>query len=291
MHETAEALKRCTLCPNNCRADRHSSHGFCLAGAETRVAYSGIHLWEEPVLSGGRGSGAIFFPGCTMRCVFCQNRKISREITGRPYTADELAGLISDLASRAENVNLVSPTPYVWDIMEAVGKARPEVPVVYNTGGYEKAETVRLLKDTVDVWLPDLKYVDGDVSEALSGKKDYFKYAFDAIEQMIRQTGKPAFSPDGMMKSGVIVRHLLIPSHIENTLKVIKVFAENFKDHALFSLMAQYVPFGVENMPEINRRITPLEYKRALRALDENGITDGFVQELCSADPGYVPDF
>lgn len=281
----------CRLCPNNCGADRKIKTGMCLADDKTHIAYSGLHMWEEPVISGDKGSGAIFFGGCTMRCVFCQNKKISRKADGRVYTSDELAELITGLSQKADNINLVSPTPYVLDIIKAVKKARPQVPVIYNTGGYETVDTVKMLEGTVDVWLPDLKYTDGALSKALSGKSDYFKYAFDAIKQMIRQTGLPVIGGDGLIKSGVIVRHLIIPSHIQNTLDVMRVFADNFKDDALFSLMAQYTPVDVGNIPSINRKITALEYKRALNALDELKITKGFVQELSSATTDYIPAF
>lgn len=280
----------CRLCPNECGVNRAEKTGACLVDDKIHVSYHGIHKWEEPVISGGRGSGAIFFSGCTMRCVFCQNAKISRNVVGGVYSADELAKLYRLYDETADNINLVSPTPYVEGIIAAADIYSPEKPVIYNTGGYERSETVRRLKDTVNVWLPDFKYVDSGISDRLSGRKDYFKYAFDAISQMIAQTGKPVIA-DGLIKSGVIVRHLIIPSHIQNTLDVIKVFSENFKDDALFSLMAQYVPLGVENMPDINRRITPLEYKRAENALSDYGVTNGFIQDLSSATTDYIPKF
>lgn len=280
----------CRLCPNLCGVDRDKSYGLCLADGDIHVSYHGIHEWEEPVISGGRGSGAIFFSGCTMRCVFCQNAKISRKVTGKAYSPKELAALFEYYDSVSDNINLVSATQYADGIIKAFSYYTPKNPVIWNTSGFETIETVRALAPFVNVWLPDLKYVDSALSRRLSGKSDYFKYAFDAISEMIRLSGKVKIE-NGLIKSGVIVRHLILPSHIDNTLAVLKVFADNFKDSAFLSLMAQYVPINVESFPDINRRITPLEYKRALNALSELEIENGFVQDLESATTAYIPDF
>lgn len=280
----------CNLCPNGCNADRSKTTGFCLADDNVRVSYHGLHEWEEPCISGSLGSGAIFFSGCTMRCVFCQNAKISRKADGKALTAKELAGLFALYDEKADNINLVSGTQYADKIIEAFKIYRPEKPVIWNTSGYETLPVIRALSPYVSVWLPDLKYVDSALSKRLSGKSDYFKYAFEAISLMTELQSKVVFS-NGLIKKGVIVRHLIIPSHIQNTLDVVKVFSENFKDKALFSLMAQYVPCGVENFKDIDRKITALEYKRALNALDEYGITNGYIQELSSADTDFIPGF
>ncbi len=280
----------CNLCPNGCNADRSKTTGFCLADDNVRVSYHGLHEWEEPCISGPHGSGAIFFSGCTMRCVFCQNAKISRKADGKALTAKELAGLFALYDEKADNINLVSGTQYADKIIEAFKIYRPEKPVIWNTSGYETLPVIRALSPYVSVWLPDLKYVDSALSKRLSGKSDYFKYAFEAISLMTELQSKIVFS-NGLIKKGVIVRHLIIPSHIQNTLDVVKVFSENFKDKALFSLMAQYVPCGVENFKDIDRKITALEYKRALNALDEYGITNGYIQELSSADTDFIPGF
>lgn len=280
----------CNLCPNGCNADRSKTTGFCLADDNVRVSYHGLHEWEEPCISGPHGSGAIFFSGCTMRCVFCQNAKISRKADGKALTAKELAGLFALYDEKADNINLVSGTQYADKIIEAFKIYRPEKPVIWNTSGYETLPVIRALSPYVSVWLPDLKYVDSALSKRLSGKSDYFKYAFEAISLMTELQSKVVFS-NGLIKKGVIVRHLMIPSHIQNTLDVVKVFSENFKDKALFSLMAQYVPCGVENFKDIDRKITALEYKRALNALDEYGITNGYIQELSSADTDFIPGF
>lgn len=280
----------CNLCPNGCNADRSKTTGFCLADDNVRVSYHGLHEWEEPCISGPHGSGAIFFSGCTMRCVFCQNAKISRKADGKALTAKELAGLFALYDEKADNINLVSGTQYADKIIEAFKIYRPEKPVIWNTSGYETLPVIRALSPYVSVWLPDLKYVDSALSKRLSGKSDYFKYVFEAISLMTELQSKVVFS-NGLIKKGVIVRHLIIPSHIQNTLDVVKVFSENFKDKALFSLMAQYVPCGVENFKDIDRKITALEYKRALNALDEYGITNGYIQELSSADTDFIPGF
>ena len=280
----------CNLCPNGCNADRSKTTGFCLADDNVRVSYHGLHEWEEPCISGPHGSGAIFFSGCTMRCVFCQNAKISRKADGKALTAKELAGLFALYDEKADNINLVSGTQYADKIIEAFKIYRPEKPVIWNTSGYETLPVIRALSPYVSVWLPDLKYVDSALSKRLSGKSDYFKYAFEAISLMTELQSKVVFS-NGLIKKGVIVRHLIIPSHIQNTLDVVKVFSENFKDKALFSLMAQYVPCGVEKFKDIDRKITALEYKRALNALDEYGITNGYIQELSSADTDFIPGF
>lgn len=280
----------CNLCPNGCNIDRSKTTGFCLADDNVRVSYHGLHEWEEPCISGPHGSGAIFFSGCTMRCVFCQNAKISRKADGKALTAKELAGLFALYDEKADNINLVSGTQYADKIIEAFKIYRPEKPVIWNTSGYETLPVIRALSPYVSVWLPDLKYVDSALSKRLSGKSDYFKYAFEAISLMTELQSKVVFS-NGLIKKGVIVRHLIIPSHIQNTLDVVKVFSENFKDKALFSLMAQYVPCGVENFKDIDRKITALEYKRALNALDEYGITNGYIQELSSADTDFIPGF
>lgn len=280
----------CNLCPNGCNADRSKTTGFCLADDNVRVSYHGLHEWEEPCVSGPHGSGAIFFSGCTMRCVFCQNAKISRKADGKALTAKELAGLFALYDEKADNINLVSGTQYADKIIEAFKIYRPEKPVIWNTSGYETLPVIRALSPYVSVWLPDLKYVDSALSKRLSGKSDYFKYAFESISLMTELQSKVVFS-NGLIKKGVIVRHLIIPSHIQNTLDVVKVFSENFKDKALFSLMAQYVPCGVENFKDIDRKITALEYKRALNALDEYGITNGYIQELSSADTDFIPGF
>lgn len=281
---------KCNLCPNKCNAARAEGFlGKCGVDDNIYVAHRGLHNWEEPVISGTKGSGAVFFSGCTMRCVFCQNYLISRKINGKKYSVEELAALFSELDKTAENINLVSPTPYANKIIEALKIYRPKT-VVWNSSGYETVETLKALKGFVDIYLPDLKYVSGELSQKYSGTKNYYEFALPAIKEMIEQVGSPKVE-NGLMKSGVIIRHLVLPDNINNSLEVLKVFADNFKDTALLSVMAQYVPLNVEHMPEINRRLKPIEYKRVLNEIDNLGITNGFVQELSAATSDFIPDF
>lgn len=283
----------CNLCPNACKSPRSNGrYGLCGAPHEIVVAYHHLHEWEEPPLSGTRGSGTVFFACCTMRCVFCQNKEISQKLCGKTYSVGEFVDLIKHIeASGAHNINLVSPTPYADLVAEALRVYKPKIPVVYNTSGYETVETLKMLDGLVDVYLPDLKYVKSEYSEKYSGAKNYFKYAFPAISEMIRQVGKPVYDADKIMQKGVIVRHLVLPGNLQNTFDVLDCFQKNFKDDALLSLMGQYTPFGTENYPEINRPLKPLEYKRAVLYMEKLGITEGFTQDLGSASESFIPDF
>lgn len=282
----------CNLCPNGCNAHRADGElGVCGLPSDIYVAHFQLHLWEEPVISGSRGSGTIFFSGCTMRCVFCQNYLISRSTCGEKYSVEQLADLFKKLeADGAHNINLVSATPYADKIVEALSIYRPSVPIVWNSSGYETLDTLKLIDGFVDVYLPDLKYTDTTLAAQLSRSPKYFDYALPAIAEMIRQTGKPLIQ-DGLIKRGVIIRHLIIPAHLDNSLAVLKVVAEKFKDECLFSLMSQYTPFNVENIPEINRPLKPIEYKRILIEAERLNITEGFMQELSSSSENYVPPF
>lgn len=283
----------CNLCPNACKSPRANGRtGLCGAPHEITVAYWHLHKWEEPPLSGSRGSGTVFFSCCTMRCVFCQNKDISRSPVGKTYTPKEFSELIKSIeASGAHNVNLVSPTPFADLIAEALEIYKPKIPVVYNTSGYETVDTLKMLDGLVDVYLPDLKYVNEEYSQKYSGTKNYFKFAFPAISEMIRQVGKPVYDSDGIMQKGVIVRHLVLPNNLQNTFDVLDCFSKHFKNDALLSLMGQYTPVDTESYPEINRPLKPLEYKRAVLYMEKLGITDGFTQDLGSVGESFIPDF
>ncbi len=280
----------CNLCPNNCNINRSTALGKCQIDDKIYVAKYGLHFWEEPVISGEKGSGTIFFEGCTMRCVFCQNHKISRLPKSQPITPQQLSDIFRQLESQAHNINLVSPTPYVYDIKKALDIYKPKTPIIYNSSGYENLETIKQLNGYIDVYLPDLKYADDDVALTLSKRKPYLNYALNAIEEMCCQVGQPKIV-DGLIKKGVIVRHLVIPSYIQNSLDVLKLFSKNFKDKAMLSLMSQYTPQNVEKIPQINRPLTALEYKRVLLELEKLDITQGFIQEHSSASTCYIPDF
>ena len=272
------------------RRDAQSGEGFCGLPAAPVVARAGLHLWEEPCVSGARGSGAVFFSGCVLRCVYCQNHAISHENFGKPVSVERLREIFWELIGQgAHNINLVSPTPFAPAIREALAEPLP-VPVVWNTGGYERVETLRSLEGKVQVWLPDLKYVDSGMSRDLSGAADYFGAASAAIEEMVRQTGDYVLEA-GLLKRGVLIRHLMLPGQLENTKAVLDWVAETFRPgQVLLSLMAQYTPQpGAEGL--LRRRVTGAEYRAALRYMENLGITDGYCQDAASARAEYTPDF
>ena len=272
------------------RRDAQAGEGFCGLPATPVVARAGLHLWEEPCVSGARGSGAVFFSGCVLRCVYCQNHAISHENFGKPVSVERLREIFWELIGQgAHNINLVSPTPFAPAIREALAEPLP-VPVVWNTGGYERVETLRSLEGKVQVWLPDLKYVDSGLSWDLSGAADYFGAASAAIEEMVRQTGDYVLE-DGLLKRGVLIRHLMLPGRLENTKAVLDWVAETFRPgQVLLSLMAQYTPQpGAEGL--LSRRVTGAEYRAALRYMENLGITDGYCQDAASARAEYTPDF
>lgn len=258
--------------------------------ASPMVARAALHPWEEPCISGTRGSGTVFFSGCTLGCVFCQNRSISHEHFGKTVTVERLREIFGELiAAGAHNINLVSPTPYALAIREALEEPLP-VPVVWNTGGYERVETLRAMEGRVQIWLPDLKYAVGDLGERYSGAADYFEHAAAAIAEMYRQTG-PYVMEDGLLKKGVVIRHLMLPGALPNTKAVMDYVAAHFRPgEVLFSLMAQYTPQpGAEGL--LARRVTKAEYRAALAYAENLGITDGYFQDTESAQSRYTPDF
>ena len=282
----------CAICPRRCmaRRDAQSGEGFCGLPAAPVVARAGLHFWEEPCVSGARGSGAVFFSGCVLRCVYCQNHAISHENFGKPVSVERLREIFWELIGQgAHNINLVSPTPFAPAIREALAEPLP-VPVVWNTGGYERVETLRSLEGRAQVWLPDLKYVDSGLSRDLSGAADYFGAASAAIREMVRQTGDYVLE-DGLLKRGVLIRHLMLPGQLENTKAVLDWVAETFRPgQVLLSLMAQYTPQpGAEGL--LSRRVTGAEYRAALRYMENLGITDGYCQDAASARAEYTPDF
>lgn len=282
----------CKLCPRQCGALRTETRGegFCGMPAQPSLARASLHHWEEPCVSGSRGSGAVFFSGCVLGCVFCQNGPISRERRGKTVSVQRLREIFEELVRQgAHNINLVSPTPYIPAIREALEEPLP-VPVVWNTGGYERVESLRALEGRVQVWLPDLKYADSALAERYSGAPDYFETAASAIREMYRQTGDCVLE-DGLIKRGVIIRHLLLPGALENAKAVMDWVAETFRPgQVMFSLMAQYTPQpGAEGL--LSRRVTGAEYRAALAYLENLGVTDGYRQERSSAKREFTPDF
>lgn len=283
----------CTLCPRRCGVDRTRGQlGFCKMPGQVHAARAGVHYWEEPVISGSFGSGAVFFSGCTLKCAFCQNYDISQENFGKPLTSAELRAAFERLIDEGvQNINLVTPTHFLPDILPALEPKLP-VPVVYNCGGYESVETLRQLEGKIDVYLPDFKYSDNALAKKLSSAPDYFETASAAILEMYQQVGKPVLEDDEM-KRGVLVRHLVLPGCVDNSLGVLDWVAEHFRSgDILFSLMSQYVPMGrAAEMPPFDRRITELEYDSVLSYMMLLGIEDGYTQDFSSAERGYTPSF
>lgn len=280
----------CKLCPRQCGVDRTAGElGFCQCPDTALVAKAMIHKWEEPVLAGQGGSGAIFFGGCTLGCVYCQNRAISKQPAGKSMDSRQLRELMEDLIRQgAENIDLVTPTQFLPSILPALEKTLP-VPVVYNCGGYERAETIRALAGKVDIYLPDMKYADNALAASLSGARDYFETASAAIREMADQVGAVRWQGDKLV-SGVIIRHLILPGYVENSLKVLDWIADTFAPgEVLVSLMRQYTPMPGMAAP-LDRTVTEEEYQSVLSWMYLNDLA-GFVQEEAAADQGYIPDF
>ena len=280
----------CVLCPRMCGVDRTTGElGFCGCPDTALVAKTMLHKWEEPVLAGSGGSGAVFFGGCTLGCVYCQNRAISKAPAGEKADSKRLREMMEALiAQGAENIDLVTPTQFLPTILPALEKPLG-VPVVYNCGGYERQETVRALSGKVDIYLPDLKYADNTLAEALSGARDYFATATAAIQEMVSQIGAPQWEGE-KLKKGVIIRHLILPGHVENSLKVLDWIGDTFpKGQVLVSLMRQYTPMpGMQ--PPFDRPVTEEEYQSVLSWMFLNDL-QGFTQEANSATAAYIPDF
>lgn len=297
-------MKKCFLCPRKCGAvrtvsssdsDFSSSSSFCSSPCNPLVARAGLHHWEEPVISGSRGSGTVFFSGCNLKCVFCQNYDISTLGSGREITVERLREIYFELiAQGAHNINLVTPTHFADAVFESLTESLP-VPVVWNSNGYDLKDTPQRFKDKVNIYLPDLKYSDNRLALRYSGVDDYFERATDAIKAMYSATGPYVVDSDGIMRSGVIVRHLILPGCVENTLRVIDWIDSNFKPGEIFfSLMRQYIPHGIvtgSNFPELSRCVDDDEYDIIEQALFDSSIEDGFVQDASSAKDDFIPLF
>ena len=287
-------MNLCNLCPRNCHADRSRGGGFCSSGEKIKVALASLHTWEEPVISGKNGAGTVFFSGCNLGCVYCQNEKISHGGFGKEVSAKELRSIFEALIQKgAHNIELVTPTHFIPQIKEALYPKLP-LPVIYNCGGYEKADSLKELEGLIDVYMPDMKYSVSSVAERYSRASDYPEVNLGAIREMHRQVGDCEIDKNGLLTKGVLVRHLILPNNLINTKGVIRSFASLVSEgrKMLFSLMAQYTPCGnLENFPEINRPITERELISAKKALARFPEIEGFVQELCSAESRYIPDF
>ena len=283
-------MARCNLCPNGCNADRSVSHGRCGVGETVRIAKYYLHPFEEPCISGKNGSGTVFFCGCPLHCVFCQNYEVSNNLTGKDISVPELAKIFKELESRgAENINLVNPTHYVPAIKEAFELYRPNIPVVYNSGGYEKIETLEIANSFTDIYMPDMKFFSSKLSERYTGIKDYFQVNEEAVKFMIKSRKTQVI--DGIMKRGVIVRHLILPLSTDDSIKIVEWFKEN-GDDAYFSLMGQYTPYGnISAFKELQRKITPREYRKVRDYLFDCGIENYYLQDLSSASEKFIPEW
>ena len=286
----------CNLCPRNCNTDRDKSVGYCKMTNTVKVSRAALHFWEEPCISAENGSGTVFFSGCNMGCVYCQNQDISHQGFGKEISVDRLAEIFIELQQKnAHNINLVTPTHYTPQIIGAVKTARENglsIPVVYNTSGYEKAENIKSLEGIVDVFLPDFKYISSDTAQHYSCCADYPQMAKAAIRQMVKQTGPCVFDDEGVVQKGVIVRVLVLPGQTEEAKSIIEYLYNTYGDTVFISIMSQYTPCtNLENYPEINRTLTQQEYDEVVDFAVELGLENGFVQEGESAAESFIPPF
>ena len=292
----------CDLCPRQCNTDRSLRPGFCNESEKIMLARAALHFFEEPSISGTEGSGAVFFCGCNLKCVFCQNEKISRGLIGKEVSVEELADIFLNLESQgANNINLVTPSHYVYQIKDALIRAKEKglsIPIVYNSSAYELPETLRLLEGLIDIYLPDFKYMDEELAVKYSNAPGYPEIAKKAIEEMVRQVGAPIFDERGMMKKGVIVRHLLLPAGVKNAKSVVSYLNETYHDSIYISLMNQYTPMDTpslkkagEKYPDLLRKVTKREYERLLDFVLSLNIENAYFQEGDTASESFIPDF
>lgn len=289
--------ENCLLCPRKCGINRRTGQtGVCGVSSEIKVARAALHYWEEPCISGKRGSGAVFFSGCSLHCVFCQNREISDGKAGKLISKERLSDIFMELAGKgANNINLVTPGQYIPDIVWAVNDAKSrgmKLPIIYNTSGYENVTELKLLEDIVDVYLPDFKYMDSTLSARYSRAKDYPSVAKQALSEMVRQQPDVVIDDaTGLIQKGVIVRQLLLPGHVNDAKAVLKYLYDTYHDHVYISMMSQFTPIALKDYPEINRTVTKREYERLVNYALEIGITNAFIQEGDVAKDSFIPAF
>ena len=289
--------ENCLLCPRKCGINRRTGQtGVCGVSSEIKVARAALHYWEEPCISGKRGSGAVFFSGCSLHCVFCQNREISDGKAGKVISKERLSDIFMELADKgANNINLVTPGQYIPDIVWAVNDAKSrgmKLPIIYNTSGYENMTELKLLEGIVDVYLPDFKYMDSTLSARYSRAKDYPSVAKQALSEMVRQQPDVVIDDaTGLIQKGVIVRQLLLPGHVNDAKAVLKYLYDTYHDHVYISMMSQFTPIALEDYPEINRTVTKREYERLVNYALEIGITNAFIQEGDVAKDSFIPAF
>ena len=289
--------ENCLLCPRKCGINRRTGQtGVCGVSSEIKVARAALHYWEEPCISGKRGSGAVFFSGCSLHCVFCQNREISDGKAGKVISKERLSDIFMELAGKgANNINLVTPGQYIPDIVWAVNDAKSrgmKLPIIYNTSGYENVTELKLLEGIVDVYLPDFKYMDSALSARYSRAKDYPSVAKQALSEMVRQQPDVVIdNATGIIQKGVIVRQLLLPGHVNDAKTVLKYLYDTYHDHVYISIMSQFTPIALKDYPEINRTVTRREYERLVDYALEIGITNAFIQEGDVAKDSFIPAF
>ena len=289
--------ENCLLCPRKCGINRRTGQtGVCGVSSEIKVARAALHYWEEPCISGKRGSGAVFFSGCSLHCVFCQNREISDGKAGKLISKERLSDIFMELADKgANNINLVTPGQYIPDIVWAVNDAKSrgmKLPIIYNTSGYENVTELKLLEGIVDVYLPDFKYMDSTLSARYSRAKDYPSVAKQALSEMVRQQPDVVIDDaTGLIQKGVIVRQLLLPGHVNDAKAVLKYLYDTYHDHVYISMMSQFTPIALKDYPEINRTVTKREYERLVNYALEIGITNAFIQEGDVAKDSFIPAF
>ena len=290
-------IQNCRLCPRNCGCDRSSGEtGFCKMTDKIRAARAALHMWEEPCISGSRGSGAVFFSGCSLRCIFCQNKEIASGRVGKEISVERLGEIFLELQEKgAANINLVTGTHFAPQILRALDDAKSHglvLPVVWNSGGYENVDTLKMLEGHVDVYLPDFKYMDPVLAKAFSRAEDYPETAKRAIGEMVRQTGPCVFDEEGYIRKGTIVRHLILPGHTRNSMEVLEYLAKTWGDRIYVSLMNQFTPVHtIAEFPELNRRVTAREYEKVVNAAMELGIVNGYYQEGETAEESFIPLF
>ena len=284
---------RCSVCPRNCNAERNIVHGVCSVGEKIKVARAAPHYWEEPCLSGTNGSGTVFFSGCNLKCVYCQNYGISHDAFGKEVTQSELMKIFDNLLSQGvHNLNLVTPTHFVPILAKALREYNSPVPVVYNSSGYEKVETLKLLEGLVDIYLPDIKYFDSAPAEKYSGAADYFEYASAAVLEMHRQVGNVEIGSDSLAKKGLIIRHMVLPGNISQAVKVFEWVSENLPPETYISVMRQYTPFGkAKDLPPINRKLSSREYSLVKQKILAMGFENCYFQSSESATESFIPNF
>lgn len=284
---------KCSLCPRKCNIDRQGNQGLCGGGEQPKLARAGLHFWEEPCISGSRGSGAVFFSGCSLKCVYCQNEVISHGNFGKLITVERLGEIFFELQTLgAHNINLVNPSHYIGSISKALRAVKLKIPVVYNSSGYDSVEGLRLLDGLIQIYLPDLKYMDGTISQKYSQSENYFHNASAAILEMRCQVGATVVNQEGLMERGLMIRHLILPGLVKETIRILDWIKENLPEDVYVSLMSQFTPTeGLKEYPEINRRITRWEHEKAVGHFYKLGFANGYIQERDSADKEFIPDF